>query len=95
MATAMVTIDPTSTADLVAAQSGAIIRLKRLVATPGSQLTIKSNTTAILPKLGTGSSSHMDVTFTAGTVATAAGEALTATTSGTSGATVWVVYDIV
>ncbi len=95
MATKLVSLGPSGTSQLVDAQAGKIIRLFRIILSPSSDVTLKSASDAILPKLKSGSSGNGDKLFPKGSVQTAAGEALNALSGATEATTCWIEYDIV
>ena len=93
MAIALVTLSAGSNT-LVEAQPGKIIRVRRIVGAPSSDLTLQSGSTPILPELKIGSSNFIDIEFQDGNVQTARGEALNAGAF-TGPFTIWVLYEIV
>ncbi len=95
MATKLVSLGPSGTTQLVAAQTGKIIRLFRIILSPGSDVTLKSASDAILPKLKAGTSGNSDKQFPKGSVQTAGGEALNAASGAAGATTCWIEYDIV
>ena len=95
MATKLVGLGPSGTTQLVAAQAGKIIRLFRIILSPSSDVTLKSASTTILPKLKSGSNGNADKQFPKGSVQTASGEALDALSGAAEATTCWIEYDIV
>jgi hypothetical protein len=95
MATKLVSLGPSGTTQLVAAEIGRIIRLFRIILSPNSDVTLKSASTTILPKLKSGTSGNADKEFPKGSVQTTAGEALNAVSGASEGTTCWIEYDIV
>ena len=95
MATKLVGLGPSGTTQLVAAQVGKIIRLFRIILSPDSDVTLKSESTTILPKLKSGANGNADKQFPKGSVQTVAGEALSALSGATEATTCWIEYDVV
>ena len=95
MATKLVTLEAAATTELVAAQAGKIIRLFRIILSPSADATLKSDSTAILPKLRCGATANADRQFPKGSVQTAAGEALNADSGVAEATTCWIEYDTV
>jgi hypothetical protein len=95
MATKLVSLGPSGTTQLVAAQAGKIIRLFRIIFSPDAYVTLKSASTTILPKLKSGTNGNADKEFPKGSVQTVAGEALNAYSGATDTTTCWIEYDIV
>jgi hypothetical protein len=81
--------------ELVAAQSGRIIRVHRVLGEPGSDSALRSGDDAITPEMKIGSSGTLDVCFDPGDVCTARGEALNANSLAVGSTTVWIKYDVV
>jgi hypothetical protein len=95
MATKLVSLGPSGTTQLVAAEVGKIIRLFRIILSPSSDVTLRSASTTILPKLKSGASGNTDKEFPKGSVQTAAGEALNALSGAGEATTCWIEYDTV
>lgn len=95
MATKLVSLGPSGTTQLVAAEAGKIIRLFRIILSPSSEVTLKSGSDAILPKLKSGSSANGDRQFPKGSVQTVTGEALNALSDASAATSCWIEYDVV
>ena len=86
---------PSGTTQLVAAESGKIVRLLRILLAPGSEVTIKSGSTSILPTLKCSTNGNSEKVFSQGNVQTGAGQALNALSAATVSTMCWLEYDIV
>ncbi len=95
MAIKLVNLGPSGTTQLVAAESGKIIRLLRILLAPGSEITIKSGSTSILPAFKCSTNGNSDKEFPQGNVQTDAGEALNAVSAALVSTMCWLEYDIV
>ena len=95
VATKLVSVGPSGTTQLVAAQAGKIIRLFRIILSPSSDVTLRSASTTILPKLKSGATGNADRQFSKGSVQTASGAALNALSGAAAATTCWIEYDIV
>ena len=95
MATALVELAASTTTEVVAAQANQIIRVKQIVAQPGTAFDLKSDTTVIGPRVQASSGSTLDLNVSDAPFCTARGEALNATSSVASAKTIWVLYDVV
>jgi hypothetical protein len=93
MAVALVTLSIGNNT-LIAAEEGKIIRVARIVGSPSSDFTLRSDAAAVLPELKTGANSHLDIGFPEGNVQTARGAALKAYAT-TGPFTLWIVYELV
>ena len=95
MAIKLVNLGPSGTTQLVAAESNKIIRLLRILLAPGSEVTIKSGSTTILPMLKCSTNGNCEKEFSQGNVQTGAGEALNAVSVASVSTMCWLEYDIV
>lgn len=95
MATALTTITAGTDTTLVAAVTGKIIRLKRVLADSSANFTLKSGSTAILPTFKSGSNAYVDVSFAGTPVILARGAALVAYNASPGATDVYVEYDVV
>jgi hypothetical protein len=95
MATVFTNLPAGTDTTLVAAVSGKIIRVERIVGGPSCDITLKSGSNAILPTLKSGSNANVDVAFADAPVVLARGEALVAYNAGPATPDIYVEYDVV
>ena len=95
MATTFASITAGTDTTLVSAVSGKIIRVKRVVAGPSANFTLKSGSAAILPALRSGTNANVDVAFAASPLVLERGEALVANNASPAATDVYVEYDVV
>jgi hypothetical protein len=95
MATVFINLPIGTDTTLVEAVSNKIIRVKRVVAGPSANFTLKSGSTTILPSMRSGTNSNVDAAFGDAPVVLTRGEALVAYNASPTATEVYVEYDVV
>jgi len=95
MATVFTNLPAGNDTTLVAAVTGKIVRVRRVVGGPTADFTLKSGSAAILPALRSGTNSNVHVALGNSPVVLERGEALVAYNAGPTATDVYVEYDVV